>query len=653
MTLFRQLILATLGLLVLLYAGNVVVSMLNARTLVQQQMAVHAQDTATSVALSMTQAAQDNDIASLETLFNAISDSGFYQRIYFRDLDGNMVVERAFSVDIEGVPDWFVNMMDLPSPQGQAEVAAGWARLGEVVVLSHPGQAYRQLWEVVMQQLAWFGLILLAVSGIAYGALNWLLAPLRRVEEQANSIREQKFVVQETLPNTRELHRVVDAMNRMSNKLHSVFDEQTDLISHLRVQSYRDDVTGLSNRADFDARLNSFVGGESGDHSGALMIFAIADFARVNELAGRQEGNEVLKSFGAKLKQGVAQFPRAALARRQGPEFCLFVPDVTEEEGIALGEEVFQDVQIFNWSLKDQESLTVNMGFTYTQRVVNGPELLSEADMALRHAVTEGQNKWGQFAELKSGDVPLVAQPAVEWKDFIARVIGERALVLHYQNVVSTPDKHSIGCEVFTRFRDQDGNLLSAGIVLPLAERFGRAPELDQLILETLAEEGCEQYAFYGVNLCASSITSSAFTEWLKDFLKANKGLAKKLVFEVSEHILHIEEQDIRSFQTMLHKFSAGLAIDRFGLESAAFGYLSSLPLRYLKVHRSFVQNIQDSKDNQFYVKSLAQLAHSREVMLIVEGVEQEAEWQVLARMGIDAAQGYLLGKPEPLPGRE
>lgn len=652
MTLFRQLILAILGLLLLLYAGNVVVSMFNARTLVQQQMAVHAQDTATSLGLSMTQAAQEKDIASLETLFNAISDSGFYQRIYFRDLDDKVVIDRTFAVAIEGVPDWFVSFMDLPSPEGKAEVAAGWARLGEVAVVSHPGQAYRQLWQVVVEQLAWFALISVVVSGIAYLALNWLLAPLRRVEEQANAIREQKFMVQETLPNTRELHRVVEAMNKMSNKLHKVFDEQTDLISHLRVQSYRDAVTGLSNRADFDARLNSFVGAESGDHSGALMIFSIADFARVNELAGRREGNEILKSFGAKLKQGLGQFPRAVVARRQGPEFCLFVPDVTEEEGIALAENVFQNVQILDWSLKDQEPLTVNMGFTYTQHVVNGPELLSEADMALRHAASDGQNKWCQFAELKAGDVPLVAQPAVEWKDFIAQVIRDRALVLHYQSVVSTPDKDLIGCEVFTRFRDQDGNLLSAGIVLPLAERFGRAPELDQLILETLAEQGGEQYAFYGVNLCASSITSSAFTEWLKGFLKEHKALAKKLVFEVSEHILHIEEQDIRNFQTILHKFSAGLAIDRFGLESAAFGYLSSLPLRYLKVHRSFVQNIQDSKDNQFYVKSLAQLAHSREVMLIVEGVEQEAEWQVLSRMSIDAAQGYLLGKPESLPGQ-
>ncbi len=652
MTLFRQLILAILGLLLLLYAGNVVVSMFNARTLVQQQMAVHAQDTATSLGLSMTQAAQEKDIASLETLFNAISDSGFYQRIYFRDLDDKVVIDRTFAVAIEGVPDWFVSFMDLPSPEGKAEVAAGWARLGEVAVVSHPGQAYRQLWQVVVEQLAWFALISVVVSGIAYLALNWLLAPLRRVEEQANAIREQKFVVQETLPNTRELHRVVEAMNRMSNKLHTVFDEQMDLISHLRVQSYRDAVTGLSNRADFDAQLNSFVGAESGDHSGALMIFSIAEFARVNELAGRREGNEILKSFGAKLKQGLGQFPRAVVARRQGPEFCLFVPDVTQEEGIALAEDVFQNVQILEWSLKDQEPLTVNMGFTYTQHVVNGPELLSEADMALRHAASDGQNKWCQFAELKAGDVPLVAQPAVEWKDFIAQVIRDRALVLHYQSVVSTPDKDLIGCEVFTRFRDQDGNLLSAGIVLPLAERFGRAPELDQLILETLAEQGGEQYAFYGVNLCASSITSSAFTEWLKGFLKEHKALAKKLVFEVSEHILHIEEQDIRNFQTILHKFSAGLAIDRFGLESAAFGYLSSLPLRYLKVHRSFVQNIQDSKDNQFYVKSLAQLAHSREVMLIVEGVEQEAEWQVLSRMSIDAAQGYLLGKPESLPGQ-
>ena len=153
MTLFRQLIIAVVLLFICLYAGNTLFTLQNNRLLVEDQMEVHAQDTATSLALSMTQAAQDKDIATLDTMFNAVSDSGYYQRIYFTDLEQNIVIDRQFSISIETVPGWFVSMIPLPSPEGKAEVSSGWSQLGVLTVISHPGQAYAKLWKVTTTQL--------------------------------------------------------------------------------------------------------------------------------------------------------------------------------------------------------------------------------------------------------------------------------------------------------------------------------------------------------------------------------------------------------------------------------------------------------------------------------------------------------------------
>ena len=274
MTLYRQLIIAVLGVLVLLYFGNLFVSFNNSKSLVAQQMQTHAQDAATSLAMSMTQATEGKDIATLNTMLNAVSDSGYYKQIYFVDMNGDTVLKREFPVLVEGVPQWFVNVMKLPDYEGSAEVASGWVILGKLVVVSHPGQAYQNLWRAMLMHLAWFSLIGVGSCIAAFFAVGVVLAPLREVESQANAICEQQFVQQSTLPKTRELSVVVQAMNRLSSRLEGLFHSQSDLISDLRNQSHTDIVTGLSNRTDFDARLNAFTSAETGTHRHAAVSVA-------------------------------------------------------------------------------------------------------------------------------------------------------------------------------------------------------------------------------------------------------------------------------------------------------------------------------------------------------------------------------------------
>lgn len=653
MTLLRQLIIAILVLFVLLYAGNSFVSLLNTRALVQDQMQVHAQDAATSLAISMTQAARAEDIATLDTLFNAVSDSGFYERIYFRDLEGEIVLDRHFEVDVAGVPRWFVAAVDLSATEGategRAEVVSGWLRLGEVVVRSHPGQAYYRLWTVMVQQLVWFAAVTLLVCLLAFVALRYLLRPLQRVEEQANAICNQEFPVQESLPVTRELRRVVEAMNRMALKLHRLFDSQLDLIQRLQSQAYRDAVTGLSNRADFDARLDSLVSDPRGRHSGVLMIFAVGDLARVNELAGRHEGNRLLKAYGQVLSEATEAFTAVVVARRQGPEFSVLVPDISADEADSLAASLFDAIESVAWAQQDKVPLQVTMGFTYRREIDSAAEMLSEADMALRQA-RSGQERWCRFSDLgEGGDAPVLARPVHDWRQFIQHSLDNNAIQLQYQPVCQGEGKEVVGVEVFTRFLDEN-NEISAGIVAPIAERLGLAVELDKTVLKALSGDVLSGAGgYYAVNLCTPSLGSEDFRGWLEDYLAADEALAGRLVFEIQETALHTDNVDVAAFQGLLHSHGARLAIDHFGLESSAFGYLSSLPLFYIKVHRSFVKGVEGNPDNQFYIKSLLQLTHSRDIDLIAEGIETDAEWRTALDLGVDAMQGYFLGLPEPI----
>ncbi|UTW45776.1 EAL domain-containing protein [bacterium SCSIO 12696] len=651
MTLYRQLIAAVTLLLTLLYGVNIVIGVHQTRILLDAQMAVHARDTATSVALSMTQAAQQQDMATLDTMFNAVSDSGYFSSMVYRNLDGEVVLERTFPIAANGVPQWFVELLPLTSPVGQAEVHSGWLQLGTLTVTSHPGQAYIKLWTTTEQQLSAFALVMFLVCLIASLALRVLLKPLAQVEQQAKDIAEQQFVTVDSLPRTRELRRVVETMNTMSTQLKSIFEQQLGQIEHLQEQSLRDPVTGLSSRLDFDARTASLLREERGELPGALMILTISNMQQVNGKEGRAGGNKVLRAVGEQLQELLAPYPHSIVSRRQGPEITLFIPHIIEAEGTELAEKVFDVTRQVQWHHWSDVSLVVHMGYSYASQINDIGNLLSEADIALYRAKESSDSCWKSLEEAEQEQaLPVLSASTDEWRQILNSAIDNATLALHYQPIFDT-DNQLIAYESYARL--PSGNeLISAGVFIPMAERFGFISEFDKLSLQTLARQQNEfpKNVYFCANLSLVSIQDSAFIEWLAEFLAEHSSLSARLVVELSEYAMQVNEQYVRQFSELLQEHNASLAIDHFGLESSAFGYLSSLPLRHIKVHHSFIHDLDSNQDNRFYIQSLVQVARSRNLLLMAEGVERQEEWDTLQELGVDAGQGYLLGRPSEKP---
>ena len=194
MPLSRQLGLSLLAVLILVFIGTLWINANNTRDFVDQQLASHAQDTATSLGLSIAPyMANEEDLPVVDTMMNAIFDRGFYQSMVLKDAKQNVLLEKHNPNSVEGVPLWFLNLLPLTPPESTTDVNDGWTIAGTLTVKSHPGFGYQQLW-LNATQAFWMILAVFIVALILlYALVRMITTPLLAVVKQADAISKQQF----------------------------------------------------------------------------------------------------------------------------------------------------------------------------------------------------------------------------------------------------------------------------------------------------------------------------------------------------------------------------------------------------------------------------------------------------------------------------
>ena len=158
MTLLRQLLIAILALMSVVLAGSLAISVVHTRDYLDAQLRSHAQDAATSLGLSLSTSAAEDDRATMEAMVDALFDSGYYRAVRVVDTEGRTLVHRVQSGRFNDVPAWFVRLLPLPTPRGEALLMSGWRQLGQVEVTSNPGYAYLELWRTTRDSAGLFAL---------------------------------------------------------------------------------------------------------------------------------------------------------------------------------------------------------------------------------------------------------------------------------------------------------------------------------------------------------------------------------------------------------------------------------------------------------------------------------------------------------------
>ncbi len=654
MTLYRQLFIFTFILFLLLCTGTWIAQLNSTRNFLTQQMASHSQDTATSLGLSLSPYMEQPDLPAVETIINAVFDSGYYRTIRLVDMKDRVLIDRTLDLHIEGIPQWFTSTIKFISPKSSAMVLGGWHQTGTIEVESHPGYAYKTLWETGANTSLWFflmGALVITVGGMG---LRLLLKPLVRIEHQANNICERQYDQQETLPRTRELRRVVEAMNRMSEKVKDMFNEQMATAERLRENAYSDPLTGLGNRRYLERQITTRLNRGDNRTKGAFLLLELKDLHNLNQQRGFQAGDIFIQKAGDALQQTTMHIANGTLARLNGGNFAIFLPDTPLEEAQAVAKTVTRNlVKLAAESLALSNNVSHTGGVSFDQQT-DFTQLLSGADIVLRSAQQDGENRWRVEALTKSQRT--VPQNQQEWKDILAKAITDKDIVLLYQKVVPFKKQtDTFHHEVFSRIRSESGTLLSAGMFVPLAIRFEMIAMLDKIVIEQAMNRpvetlGTEKVA---VNVSTASLRDDNFRNWLLKSLQKLRPTAPRLIFEFAEYSAVQNLSVIQKFGNQVHQLGHGYALDHFGQGFSNFGYLKSLRPDYIKIDRAYTDELQtQDSDSYFFIASLINVAHSLDIQVIAEGVETEMQFNLLKQLNIDAVQGFFVERPKPFAER-
>lgn len=651
MTLFRQLLLFSLLILTGLCTGLWIGELQRTRLFLINQLESHAQDTATSLGLSLSTLAHGTDVPAMEAMINALFDRGYYRCIQLRDVHGTVLIDRLNEVTVDHVPSWFIQLTPLPVPRAEAMLMQGWQQTGMVVVESHPGYAYQTLWTSVLSASLWLALATVAVVLVGGLGLRRLLSPLQRVEEQAKALCDRQFLLQEQLPRTRELRRVVTAMNRMTERIRNMFEEQAAIADTLRQRAYQDPLTGLGNRRYLETQVQAKLHGKETVVNGVFLIVQAQGLQHINQQHGYTAGDQLIGDLAACMQRAAAEQAEAILGRLGGGDLAVLLPNMDKTAARRFATAVLEEFSGNEGGVTTPEAIAALCGGVAYDRPVSFGELLTTADAALGTARYQGATNAVIIAPADLAGTVMVGRR--DWKALLDALLSRKEVLLYAQPTVASGDQQTVvHHEILTRIAQDEGRHLSAGALLPLAEQSGVMPALDRIILEHIFALPASRFApsRLAINLSPLSLTDGEFTAWLFAQLQhcADSGL--QLSFEFPEFRAMRQIDLLKTFAERIKPMGHTLGIDHFGQGLTHFGYLHSLLPDYVKIDRAITNEVHTEKDDSsFFVSTLCTVAHSLDIRVIVEGVETEQQWRTVTALPVDAVQGYFIQRPEPV----
>lgn len=605
----------------LLFTANLV----HTRDFLTRQLQNHAQDTATTLALQLAPAFRANDLAAVTNTVDALFDSGYYRRIGLRRPGGETILARENEVHVERVPGWFIRLVPLDTPTGRAESLAGWQRAAVVEVASHPGYAYRQLWQNTRAVLGWtLGLWALAAL-MAVWILRRALRPLDAMEQLAVHVGEGRFEQLADPQPIRELTHIGRALNQMSASVERMLGEQKKLIEKLQQDLYHDEHTGLYNRTYMLSAAEAALAEPA--QSVGLAILRIGGLGELNAHLGRAGGDQLVHAAAAVTSVLAAEFSGVA-GRLDGGQFAILL-DQTDGEylGRVAGRLAEAGLQVLRNS-GAEAWCEAHVGAALAADAKRAA-LFSAADAALRDA------RLGP-----SGSHRLATSPAPGAQDLrktLMAAIEQGRFLLEWQPVLRGTDPSLDHFEAYARIPDARGEALPAGAFVHLAEESGLIATLDELIVTNawMALDGKSTPG--AVNLSATSLVSPGFVAWIRGLIQTPEMLHLELTLPgllATPHALEAVQE--------LAQAGFRIVLDRFVPQTDAMSKLREIRPYRVKVEGALCRQAKDDAGTRALLKTLCDHAHELDIRVGATGVEREEQREVLCGLGFDTLQGRL-----------
>ncbi len=426
---------------------------------------------------------------------------------------------------------------------------------------------------------------------------------------------------------------------------------------HLQLahQASHDAMTGLPNRQSFEAKLRHALQAARADgRRSALCYMDLDQFKLINDTCGHAAGDQMLREVAVLLQERIGNSD--VLARLGGDEFGLLLADCDGEEALRRARELeraLADLQ-FEWQ---QASFRVGASIGVVP-IAPGfgtvADLLSAADHACYIAKERGRQRVQLYQQ---DDAELMRRHGeMEWVVRIQDALNEGRLELWAQPIARVGRVSPAGCELLLRMREPDGALLAPRDFILAAERYGLMPQIDRWVvthaLATLAAQPAaarQAVALYSINLSALSLGDETFLEFLAARLDESTLSPSALCFEITETAAVANLPQALRLIGQLRRLGCSFALDDFGSGMSSYGYLKDLPVDYLKIDGSFIQDLLSDPLDRAMVESINRIAHMMGIETVAESVSNPALARELEAMGVDWLQGHWVGRPQPL----
>ena len=415
-----------------------------------------------------------------------------------------------------------------------------------------------------------------------------------------------------------------------------------------------DPLTGLINRREIERLLDqalAAVRAEGGTH--ALCYIDLDYFKLVNDGLGHAAGDQLLRSFADHLVGAVRDGDW--VGRLGGDEFALFLANASQDEAKQVLQRVIRTLGQVSFQHGDGAP-KVSCSIGVVEVTAEAPDvnwLMSAADSACYAAKEAGRNRVHCYNESRMALDER--RHEAERLANVSSAIAENRMLLYAQRIERVGDPVFLHYEVLVRMRSPEGALQGPAEFMGAVERYGMAMALDRHVLSLLfrhlqvCPNHVQQLGLCNVNVSAQSIAEPSFLAFVTDLLERNRGLARKLCFEITETAAVSNLAQARAFIDAVKARGCRMALDDFGSGLSSFGYLRQLPADMLKIDGVFVRDMNVDPVNRAAVRAITEVGRELHMMVVAEWVESAVVADQLAQMGVEGLQGYAIERPIPL----
>lgn len=442
----------------------------------------------------------------------------------------------------------------------------------------------------------------------------------------------------------------IPALQAGINEIRSMMADHLKSTSTLEVEAHLDNLTGMENRNRFVQYYENEIVEDSPVKFGVLLITRCSELQTINQVHGYNSGDNYIVKIAEIIESTILTRPKGKVFRLNSSDFATILPN----EQLKAAEDYAQELSVKFASYQQVSELDsiAFSGLVYFDKTKPLGELLALADTGVSVAQTQKANSWYSQTETNILNDNTANFGNQNWRQEIDGVLENNRIKLLLQPIQPSGRNSHVYGEILARFLNVNGDMLPTATFIAMAEKLDKIIEIDRLIIESVIKEITNKNLLeksFGINISARSINDEHFMIWLERKLLREPAAASRLIFEISELGLQQNIKTAKRLVEVLHRVGSRVTVERFGVGLTSFKFFRDLTPDYIKMDSSYTRDIDDDKNNQYFLRLMVDLAHRLGINVLAESVESQEEKHTLEKLFIDGCQGYYVGKPSEL----